>query len=56
MEFEKANILLWVALLLCILQPAESIKVVSSFKELGQHHCSLFPVETLWRIASGTVS
>lgn len=56
MEFKKYNILLLLTILVCLLTPAQSIKALNSFQELGRLHCSLFPIETLWRIASGNLS
>ncbi len=56
MEFKKYNFLLLLTIGVCLLHTVQPIKIVNSFEELGRHHCTLFPIETLWRIASGNIS
>ena len=40
--------------LLCVV--GSSITTVSSFEELGKEHCKSFPVDMLYRLATGQLS
>lgn len=56
MTFKKTNFLLLLLLIVSNLHLGNSIKTVTSFQELGEHHCQQFPIELLWRIATGSIS
>jgi hypothetical protein len=50
----KIYLLIAITILLCI--PTTSIKSVDSFEELGIFHCENFPIELLYRLATGQLA
>jgi hypothetical protein len=57
MKFKHPTLLLTLLLVLPLISlQHQDIKTVRNYEELAEHHCSKYPIELIWRVASGFVS
>lgn len=50
------NTYLLFLIVLALLPSAQATKTVQSFEELAEYHCQAFPIEGLYRLATGQLA